>query len=413
MATAQLQSEEKLINEEYKIWKKNAPFLYDLVLSHALEWPSLTVQWLPDRVEIKEKYNQYTVQRLILGTHTSDGEQNYLMIAEVKLPLQVEQGGDSGYGSAVGKVQITQRINHEGEVNRARYMPQNPSLIATKTAGADVHLFDTTKHPSKPSKDARCCPDMILKGHTKEGYGLDWNPHTSGQLISGADDHLICMWDVTSGDTKSGALQPTRVFQGHSDVVEDVGFHRQNPNTFGSVGDDSCIYIWQTNAPKHQHKITAGHRGEINCIAFNNYNENLFATGAADKTVALWDLRCTKTKLHSFEQHTGQVYNIAWSHHSETVLASCAADRRCCVWDLTRIGLEQSPEDAEDGPPELLFIHGGHTDKISDFGWNPHPGDDWVVASTADNNILQVWQMAESIYTNDDELYVPSNKELE
>ena len=40
--------EERVINEEYKIWKKNTPFLYDLVMTHALEWPSLTSQWLPD-----------------------------------------------------------------------------------------------------------------------------------------------------------------------------------------------------------------------------------------------------------------------------------------------------------------------------------------------------------------------------
>lgn len=39
--------QEKLVNEEYKIWKKNTPFLYDLVMTHALEWPSLSVQWLP------------------------------------------------------------------------------------------------------------------------------------------------------------------------------------------------------------------------------------------------------------------------------------------------------------------------------------------------------------------------------
>ena len=37
-----------MINEEYKIWKKKTPFLYDLVMTHALEWPSLTAQWLPD-----------------------------------------------------------------------------------------------------------------------------------------------------------------------------------------------------------------------------------------------------------------------------------------------------------------------------------------------------------------------------
>lgn len=29
--------EERVINEEYKIWKKNTPFLYDLVMTHALE----------------------------------------------------------------------------------------------------------------------------------------------------------------------------------------------------------------------------------------------------------------------------------------------------------------------------------------------------------------------------------------
>ena len=62
-------------------------------------------------------------------------------------------------------------------------------------------------------------------------------------------------------------------------------------------------------------------------------------------------------------------------------------------------GDEQSPEDAEDGPPELLFIHGGHTSKISDFAWNAN--DDWVVASVAEDNILQIWQMAENIYSQD------------
>lgn len=53
------------------------------------------------------------------------------------------------------------------------------------------------------------------------------------------------------------------------------------------------------------------------------------------------------------------------------------------------------------GPPELLFIHGGHTSKISDFSWNEN--DDWVIASVAEDNILQVWQMAENIYNEEEE----------
>ena len=62
------------------------------------------------------------------------------------------------------------------------------------------------------------------------------------------------------------------------------------------------------------------------------------------------------------------------------------------IWDLSRIGEEQSPEDAEDGPPELLFIHGGHTSKVSDISWNLN--ERLMMASAAEDNILQVWQVA-------------------
>ena len=37
------------------------------------------------------------------------------------------------------------------QVNRARYMPQNHFLIATKTVSAEVFVFDYSKHESKPA----------------------------------------------------------------------------------------------------------------------------------------------------------------------------------------------------------------------------------------------------------------------
>ena len=36
------------------------------------------------------------------------------------------------------------------DINRARYMPQNPTVIATKTPSQDVLIFDYTRHASKP-----------------------------------------------------------------------------------------------------------------------------------------------------------------------------------------------------------------------------------------------------------------------
>ena len=54
-----------------------------------------------------------------------------------------------------------------------------------------------------------------------------------------------------------------------------------------------------------------------------------------------------------------------------------------------RIGNEQNPDDDEEAPPELLFIHGGHTRNISEFSWNP--AEEWIISSIAEDNILQVW----------------------
>ena len=63
--------------------------------------------------------------------------------------------------------------------------------------------------------------------------------------------------------------------------------------------------------------------------------------------------------------------------------------------------MEQTPEDAEDGPPELLFLHGGHTSKLSDFSWNKN--DEWTISSVSEDNVLQVWNMAEEIYAEDED----------
>ena len=89
------------------------------------------------------------------------------------------------------KMFTTQKICHEGEINKARYHPHRPDLFATKTRDADVFVFDRTLQ----STDV-CEPLLILKGHTMEGYGLAWNPHESkkNHLLSAGFDNLICHW---------------------------------------------------------------------------------------------------------------------------------------------------------------------------------------------------------------------------
>lgn len=203
------------------------------------------------------------------------------------------------------------------------------------------------------------------------------------------------MWDI-EGARSSDNVEPLTTFTGHTSVVEDVAWNNHHENFFLSVGDDGKIILWDRRSDKPQKKAS-GHNREINTVAFNPFSEWIFATGSSDATACLWDVRNMDNSLYTLRGHTDQVYHLQWSPFNETVLATGGYDRRINIWDISRIGQQQSELQAEDGPPELLFIHGGHTAKISDLCWNPT--EDWVIASVAEDNILQVWQMAENIYT--------------
>lgn len=119
-------------------------------------------------------------------------------------------------------------------------------------------------------------------------------------------------------------------------------------------------------------------------------------TGSADSTVAVWDTRNVKSKLFSLKAHTKDVNNVKFSKMQSNLLASSAYDRRIMVWDLSRFDRPQTPEEKEDGPPELLFVHGGHTDRPADMSWNLN--ERLMLASCADDNVLQVWQIAYEQY---------------
>ncbi|KAJ6838175.1 putative WD-40 repeat-containing protein MSI3 isoform X2 [Iris pallida] len=398
--------------EEYRVWKKNSPFLYDLVISHALEWPSLTVQWLPPPSPSSSSAAATSAltlatHRLLIGTHTSDSSPNHLMLAEAHFPHPPPLSAAAAASDpsppppsplAIPSVSVSRKIPHRGEVNRARHMPQAPSVAATKTCSPEVHLFRDVA--ADEDADSGRGPDLVLRGHENEGYGLDWSPLKQGLLLSGAYDNRICLWDVGTA-ASSTFLDARDVFVAHEDAVEDVAWHVHNENLFGSVGDDHLLMIWDLRASdltKPQHSVMA-HEDEVNSLSFNPFNEWILATGSADSTVNLFDLRKLTTSLHTFSSHSGAVVQVEWSPDYETVLASSAADKRLMIWDLCKIGDEQTEEDAEDGPPELLFVHGGHTAKISEFSWNP--SEPWVIASVAEDNILQIWQLAESIYRDD------------
>ncbi len=297
----------------------------------------------------------FCVQKFVLGTHTSSNEPNFLMIMKTRLPNEgfssdVKDTAHQAYAKMENnRIELETKICHQGEVNRARIMPQKYNIIATKTPSGEVHIFDYFKHGPKPT-DNTPRPDMRLLGHTKEGYGLNWNIQKEGYLLSGSDDQKVCLWDINQNNT---TLNPVKIFDEHKAVVEDVCWHRFDPNRFATCGDDRKLILWDLNQEKPTHNIEA-HSQEINSVEFNPFNEFLIISSSNDKTIALWDIRNLTTKIHVFEHHRNDVLAARWNPNIESVFASYSSDRRVNVWDISRMGKQQSLVDAEDGPVELL-----------------------------------------------------------
>lgn len=69
--------------EMYKTWKKNSPLLYDTLVTHVLDWPTLTTQFLPINQQDSDGF--FDTFKIVLGTQTDGNISNYLIIAKVNI----------------------------------------------------------------------------------------------------------------------------------------------------------------------------------------------------------------------------------------------------------------------------------------------------------------------------------------
>lgn len=145
------------------MFKKHAPFFYETLFTYGLTWPSLTVEWMPSRVHGGEfNGEEYSSHKLLIGTHVSQnaaegneeeetqGEANQIQIMSVKMPVENPKMPAVSHEKKE-RFAMDIVINHPGEVNKARHMPQSHNIIATKTVSGEVHIYDYFKHPTKPN----------------------------------------------------------------------------------------------------------------------------------------------------------------------------------------------------------------------------------------------------------------------
>ncbi|KAL3566518.1 hypothetical protein D5086_031933 [Populus alba] len=441
------------IDDKYTQWKSLVPVLYDWLANHNLVWPSLSCRWGPQLEQATYKNRQ----RLYLSEQTDGSVPNTLVIANcdvvksrVAAAEHISQFNEEARSPFVKKYKT---IIHPGEVNRIRELPQNSKIVATHTDSPDVLIWDVEAQPNRHAVlgATNSRPDLILTGHQDNAeFALAMCP-TDPYVLSGGKDKLVVLWSIQDHITSSASdsatkspgsggsiikktgdgsdkatdgpsVGPRGIYQGHEDTVEDVAFCPSSAQEFCSVGDDSCLILWDARAGTSPAiKVERAHNADLHCVDWNPQDDNLILTGSADTSVCMFDRRNLTSNgvglpVYKFEGHKAAVLCVQWSPDKASVFGSSAEDGLLNIWDYEKVGKKtERPTRAPSSPAGLFFQHAGHRDKVVDFHWNA--SDPWTVVSVSDDcdttgggGTLQIWRMSDLIYRPEDEVLAELEK---
>lgn len=386
------QQREKILNEEFKIWKKTVPLLYDTVHTHALDFPALSVQWLPDYT-VSENRNTISVQ-FLYGTNTSSLSQDYLKLAQLEVPSTFAPDFGSFSNSPSVPIPLSNgdgnsfRVlslwKHPGEINRLLVAPGGDRVVTFDNAGV-IHLFDL--------KASNAPVDYAY--HKSEGYALEWL--AADRFLSGANDAQVALWDVSKPST------PIQLFKTHSAAINNLAHNKGSPALFGSISDDYSTQIHDVRSSGDGPAIKVANSHIQNAMAFHPDVATFYATGGKDNTVNLYDLRSPSQPFRQLFGHNDSVIGVSWDPENPTGLVSWGLDKRVITWNLDNLEDEfvyLTSDSSSEGSkrrlnknsddPCLYFVHGGHTNRINDVSLHP-----WIknlFVTVGDDSLLEIWR---------------------
>ncbi|XP_018578149.1 glutamate-rich WD repeat-containing protein 1 [Anoplophora glabripennis] len=338
----------------------------------------------------------------VAGTQAAQSHVNHIIVMKLsnlyKTSKDDEDSSDDDEEDNMKNPKMTGAlIKHQGCVNRIRStILNNVAIAASWSELGRVNIWNLTQQLQAVENDQllskynkenianSTTPLFTFNGHQKEGFAIDWSNTMPGVLASGDCKRDIHIWQPTEGMSWKVDQRP---LIGHTDSVEDLQWSPNERHVLASCSVDKSIRIWDTRAqPNKACMLTAdrAHETDVNVINWNK-NEPFIVSGGDDGFLHIWDLRKfqNKTPLAIFKHHTEPVVTVEWHPTDSAVFASGGADNQIALWDLSvEKDTENSAEEVEGLPPQLLFIHQGQNN-IKELHWHPQlPG---VIISTAES----------------------------
>lgn len=352
---------------ELEEWRESAQDLYERLDSVLLSWPSLSIEWMSDDREGRD---------VLEATYTMHQEDEFVREVRVDSDLMPMQ-----------KHQLREYALGEFEALSVR---QHGRFFAAFCEGGVVRVFGKDK------------PQPILEFSASNlgagGFGLAFDPRETQDgvmLVSGSEKGELVLWRL--GPKMKDVQEVARV-EYDCDLNDVTWTHPEKIVVAFGTGD---VEIFDREL-KSTLKIPCFAQ-EATTASLNPHCDTMLVAGSANEGFSIFDTVSQK-KLYTNEAHDGEIRGLKWSPTRDLVLASAGTD--CCVylWNLRKVGDEQSYEDAQDGPPELIFKHIGHSQgsTLNDLAW--HPRIDMLLASCDGKNTLMTWKPIKDVT---DEVHVP------
>ena len=321
------QVKEKIVNEEFKIWKKTVPLLYDTIHSYTLDSSSLVFQWLPNYTYSESK--ETISLSYVIGTNSSDSSQNFLKLGSLDLPSTLAPD----FAKEVPNVQnipippvsvedssnfrITTKWKQSGVINELKVSEDGVNVLTFNSDGV-IHCYNLENN------------DVFnYKYHKLEGSALEWVKPDF--FLSGSKDYQIAYWNSTKPST------PIQLFKTHKGAINDLSSNPNVRDIFGSVSDDYTTQFYDLRvAGSSENPVLSHTNNHIQyAIDFHPDIETLYATAGKDNTVNLYDIRNHNVPIRKFFGHNDTVLGLQWDDTNG--LISWGLDKRVILWDLSSL----------------------------------------------------------------------------
>ncbi len=237
------------------------------------------------------------------------------------------------------------------------WMP-NSTGIAVGFADGTTQSVDLTSHQQTGSYDSGTGGDLhgIL-------YAVAISPNGRYLALGGFFSDDVQIFDMTT-------QQRIRTLSGHTDSVWSLSWSH-NGRYIASGSADTTARVWDWNSGKSL--LIYDKQGDTVRAVSWSPDDARIVSGGLSGPVYIWASDSGQTLLTYGNQDDFEVLAVAWSNHGKYIASAGGSDANTHIWN------------AQSGQ----LLHAFPSDSINSVSWSP---DDARIV-TANNNVIQVWQI--------------------